>query len=116
MRVCDLSERINNLSVFCARSTHANTHLHVKGGRVDAVELSEAVLQHAEPHGGLHHVNALQVEVIDGVQAGDASGAGHSQSQELLCCGGDGLAGRVVPEGESRGVATRLFPTLEKMN
>lgn len=76
---------------------------------MDAVELSEAVLQHAEPHGGLHHVDALQVEVVDGVQAGDAAGAGHGQSEELLCCGGDGLAGRVVPAGEIREVEWQLL-------
>lgn len=82
---------------------------------MDAVELSEAVLQHAEPHGGLHHVDALQVEVVDGVEAGNASGTGHGQSQELLCCSGDGLAGRVVPEGEIRGVATGVFLPMEKI-
>lgn len=100
VHVCTVSGRINDSGVLSLSViiTHwINTHLHVKSGRVDAVELSEAFPQHTEPHGGLHHINALQVEVVDGVEAGDASGVGHSQPQELLCCGSDCLAGRVVP-------------------
>lgn len=65
---------------------------------MDAVELFEAVLQHAEPHGALHHIDALQLEVVDGVQAGYAAWAGFSQPEELLCCCGNGLAGWVEPE------------------
>lgn len=65
---------------------------------MDTVELFEAVLQHAEPHGALHHIDALQLEVIDGVQAGYAAWAGFSQPQELLCRRGNGLAGWVEPE------------------
>lgn len=75
------------------------THLLSKSGRVDAVELSEAVSQHAKPHGALHHVDALQLEVVHRVKACYAAGAGLGQSQELLGCRGDGLARRVEPEG-----------------
>ncbi len=81
------------------RHAHTNTHLLCESGRVDAVELSEAVLQHAEPHGVLHHIHALQLEVVHGVQARYAAGAGLGQPQELLGRRGDGLAGRVIPEG-----------------
>lgn len=67
---------------------------------MDAVELSEAVLQHATPHRVLHHIDPLQLEVVHRVKARYAAGAGLSQSQELLGCRGDGLAGRVVSEGQ----------------
>lgn len=65
---------------------------------MDAVESLEGVLQHPEPHGVLHHVNALQLEVVYGVEGRYAVGVGLSQSQQLLCCRGDGLAGRVKPK------------------
>ena len=77
---------------------YADTHLLCKSGRVDAVESLEAVLQHAEPHGALHYINALQLEVVYGVEGRDAVGVGLGQSQELLRCRGDGLAGRVMPK------------------
>lgn len=82
------------------------THLLCKSGRMDAVEIFEAVLQPTEPHGVLHHINALQLEVIHRVKGCYAAGVGLSQSQELLCCCGDGLAGRIVPADKIERVKT----------
>lgn len=97
--MCGLAQVIQHIHQQQTR-THTSTHTHLlrKSGRVDAVELSEAVLQHTKPHRALHHIHALQLEVVHGVEAGDASGAGLSQSQELLRCRGDGLAWRVISE------------------
>lgn len=70
---------------------------------MDAVEILEALLEHVAPHGALHHVHALQLEVVDGVEARYAAGVGLGQSQELLRRRGDGLPGRVMPKGEDGG-------------
>lgn len=67
---------------------------------MDAVEIPEAVLQNTEPHGGLHHINALQLEVIHGVKGCYATGVSLCQSKQLLCRRGDGLTGRVKPKGQ----------------
>lgn len=67
---------------------------------MDAGEALQAVLQHAQPHAALHHVHALQLQVVDGVQGRHAAGVGLGQSQQLLRCRGDGLAWRLVPEEE----------------
>lgn len=64
---------------------------------MDAAEISEAVLQQTPPHGVLHHINTLQLEVVDRVKGRYAAGVGLGQSQELLRRRGDGLAGRIVP-------------------
>lgn len=53
-------------------------HLLCKSGRMDAVEIFEAVLQHTEPHGVLHHIDALQLEVVHGVKGRYAAGVGLS--------------------------------------
>lgn len=94
MRACSLR----------SASMRINTHTHLlgKSGRVDAAELSEAVLQHAKPHGPLHHIHALQMEVVHRVEACYAAGAGLGQSQELLGCCGDGLTRRVEPKEKRR--------------
>ncbi len=83
------------------KHTRTNTHLLCESGRVDAVELFQAVLQHAEPHGVFHHTDALQLQVVHGVEARYATRAGLGQSQELLGRRGDGLARRVEPEVDS---------------
>lgn len=65
---------------------------------MDAVEVPQAVLKHTEPHGALHHVHALQLEVVHRVQGGHAARVRLGQAQQLLRRRGDGLAGRFGPE------------------
>lgn len=66
---------------------------------MDAGEILQALLQHPESHGVLHHIDALQLEVVHGVEGRQAAGVGLGQSQELLARRGDGLAGGVVSKG-----------------
>lgn len=75
------------------------SHLLRERGRVDAIEFSEAVPQHAETHGGLDNVHALQLEVVDRVEGGDADRVGLGQPQELLGGRGNGLTGWFGPGG-----------------
>lgn len=63
------------------------------------MEIAETVPQHTETHGGFDHVNAVELEVVHGVEGRDPTGVGLGQSQQLLGGSGDGLARWVMPGG-----------------
>lgn len=100
--LCSLYECSNFITAIsgqCLEVTHTLTHTHLfwEGGWVDAVEVFEAVLQHAQPHGALHHIHTLQLEVVHWVKGHHPAWVGLHQSQEFLGCRGDGLTRRIKP-------------------
>lgn len=94
-----LSSRTASVIKHIKTRKHANTHLLCESWRVDAAEISEAVPQHAEPHGVLDHIDALQLKIVHGVEGCYPARISLGQSQELLGRRGDGLARRVIPAG-----------------